>query len=152
MNAAQPPPLQHGPGQPHDLQPPPMMPFQAQQMRAPMMQPASGGPFPPGPSSSLYPQHRPGPQQNGMMMAHSMPRMVTPNGIPHSAMVPASIPFPGHQNAVRRPLMHPGYPQFPPNGPAPNHALIHPPTFRPSPGGKLVPSQWLLNRTLLCEI
>jgi len=136
MNAAQPPPLQHGPGQPHNLQPhqPPMVQFPT---RGPIMQPAPGGPFPPGPQPSLYPQHRPVPPSNGMLMGQPMPRMMAANGIPHSAMVPASMPFPGHPNTLRRQPMHPGFPQFPPSGPAPNHHLVHPQMFRP-PGGKLV--------------
>ena len=155
MNAAQPPPLQHGPGQPHDLQshPPPMMSFQAQQMRGHIMPPASGGPFPPGPQPSLYPQHRTGPPPNGMIMGQPMSRMMVPNGISPSAMVSASIPFPGHPNALRRPPMPPMYHQFPPNGSAPNHPLGHPQMFRPVPApGKLVPLHWPLNQRLGCEI
>ena len=153
MNAAQ-PPLQHGPGQPHDLQPhpPPMMQFQAQQMRGLIQPPAPGGPFPPGPQPLPYSQHRPVPPPNGMIMAQSMPRMMVPNGISPSAMVSTSIPFPSHSNpnAIRRQPMPPVYHQFPPNGPAPNYPLGHP-MLRPAPGGELVPSQWLLNRTLRCE-
>ena len=135
MNATQ-PPLQHGQGQPHDLQPhpQPMIQFQPQQMRGPLMPPAPGGPFPSGPQPSLYPPHRQVPQPNPMMMSQPMSRMMAPNGIPPSAMVQAPISYP---NAVRRPPMPPGYPHFIPNGPAPNHPLGHPQMFRPAPGGKL---------------
>jgi hypothetical protein len=135
MNAAQPPPLQHGPGQPHDLQPHPQSMIQFQpQMRGPIMPPAPAGPFPSGPQPSLYPQHRHPqhrqvPPPNAMMMGQPMGRMMGPNGIPPSAMVPAPIPFP---NSVRRQPMPPGY-QFPPNGPAPNNPLGHP-MYRLSPG------------------
>lgn len=136
MNATQ-PPLQHGQGQPHDLQPhqQPMIQFQPQQMRGPIMPPAPAGPFQSGPQPSLYPQHRQVPPPNQMMMAQPLSRMMAPNGIPPSAMVPAPIPFPS--NARRQP-MPPGYPPYIPNGPAPNHSLGHPPMFRPSPGGKFL--------------
>jgi len=148
MNATQ-PPLQHGQGQPHDLQPhpQPMMQYQPQ-IRGPMMPLAPAGPFQPGPQPTLYPQHRPGPPPNSMMMGQ--PRMMVPNGIQPSAMVPASIPFP---SSIRRPPMSSsGYPQFTPNGPTPNLPLGHPSMYRPAPGGKLVCFNAISDRRVRREI
>lgn len=137
MNAAQPQPLPHGPGQSHDLPPHPHPMMQLQpQMRAPIVPPAPGGPFPPGPQTLLYTQHRPGPPPNGMMMNQSVPRFMTPNGMPPSAMIPSSIQFPGPPNTVRRPMPQAYFP----NGPAPS-------MYRPGQGGKFVAPWRLMGQT-----
>jgi hypothetical protein len=143
MNATQ-PPLQHGQGQPHDLQQhqQPIMQYQPQQMRTHIPL-APAGPFPSGPQSALYPQPRQGPPPNQMMIGR--PGMVVLNGIQPSAMVPAPIPF---HNTIRR---QPGYPPFTQNGPASNHPLAHPPMYRPVPGGELVCFNAISDRTVRRE-